>query len=156
MKRIILILLLFISIVAKTQNTDSATKEKTGWLVYVSDKIIFVEAKFKSPIGDEIFFEKSIYENGAYLNGHYRAEYLRQFAHKYKISQFQKPKKGENSWVSLLPVRVKTVQDNTEPTSLNSWTFYRNSKEVQLWYRFLQDYNIEEITPFVKLTKTKK
>jgi hypothetical protein len=132
-------LLLFTQV--HSQNPDSTSKRQVGWLIYLSDKIIFLIAENNSIKSNSSFFQDTLYENGVILSGHAKAASLIKYAHKYKVYEWKNKKSKKR--VSVLAVNAQIInRSNFEPTPIEYWSFFKNNREIQLAYRFLNNYQV--------------
>lgn len=141
---------------------DSGLIEKTGWLVYWHDKIIWVESEIDNNIDDAIFFKgPTLYPNGVNLIGSNNAVVYKSIAKSYSISYYHNdsvvietdPEFLDS--IRILPVRVKYKTGYDAASETMTVSFIKNKREIFIKYKGLADYDIKEITLLRKCDKRK-
>lgn len=151
MKKIVFLLIISISTQTLSHaqsKKDSLGIEKNGWLLYWHSQIIWVEANINKKIDYSFFFRDSAYNNGLIMNGHYKSEFLKIFAHQYLIDYSLKNNlsKSNDDSILLLPIKAKLVVSGSQPSELENIIFYHGSRRIIISFRFLNNYSISEIT----------
>lgn len=152
---IITVIILSKSVLYSRELSDTLI-EKTGWLVYYSDKVVWFESELKKNPKDKIFFiSHPEYPNGLVVNYIPITKYYISIASCYSIKAlssydtvFKKANYTLTDSIYILPVKVKfkasskPVSELLTPMGLS---FKRNYSEVTLKYNFETNYDISEI-----------
>jgi hypothetical protein len=130
--------------------------EKTGWLVYYSDKVMWFDSDLKKNPKDKHFFSsRKEYLNGLVVNYIPISKYYKSIASCYAIralsnydTVLQRAEYMLTDSICILPVKVKfkiSSQPVSELLTPMGLSFVRNNNEVTLSYNFETNYNISEI-----------
>jgi len=159
---ILLTLAMLIHGIANAQ--DTGIINKTGWLFYYGDKVVWVEASLSKKAEDKIFFSQSEYYNGLVINYIPLAKFYKSIAKGYEIKSLNfdnTTKKSDytlNDSIWLLPVKVKLtrlarpVSEILTPMALS---FKGVGNEMTVHYNFETNYDIVEVGLLRKSDKKK-
>lgn len=137
-----------------TQSQNSNPVQKTGWLFYYSDKVIWFESKITARAKAEYFFTITEYKNGLIVNSMPLALYYRSIAKGYEIkvlfydsvSRREDYTLKDSIWV--IPVKMKytpltrSVSEILEPMGLS---FVKDTKNVTVIYNFETNYDLDNV-----------
>lgn len=166
-KFIVLAILIIGQSVLHAQNLNDTSKvQKTGWLVYWHDQVIWFESKLKKSVKEKDFFiNQASYPNGLVVNFLPLAKYYRAIAKCYSIKALSRydtvSKKADYTLsdnVCVLPIKV-TYMELTRPVSEllqpMGVSFKKDSNEVTMTYNFETNYDIAQVELFRKKDKKK-
>lgn len=140
---------------------DTTLIQKTGWLLYWHDQIIWLEAPITKKAKEEDFFNAREYKNGLNVRSSPNARFFKSIAKGYAIRYYHNdsiiietnPEFLDSIWI--LPVKVK-IKTGYEP-ALETMTlaFIKNNNEIFIEYKGLADYDIRDIELLKRCDKRK-
>jgi len=137
-----------------TQSQANNPAQKTGWLFYYSDKVIWFASEITARAKTEDFFSTTEYKNGLIVSSMPLALYYRSIAKGYEIkvlfydsvSRKEDYTLKDSIWV--VPVRMKytpltrPVSEILEPMGLS---FVKDTKNVTVIYNFETNYDLDNV-----------
>jgi hypothetical protein len=144
---------------------DTSAIEKTGWLLYKDDHVIWFESDLRKSVKNKAFFNQSKYPNGLVVDYLSIAKYYKSIAACYSIKDLSQidtvTKKADYTLpdsICILPVRVKFIRVNRPVSELlkpMGLSFMKDSNEVTIAYNFEADYGVSGLELLRKRDKKK-
>jgi hypothetical protein len=158
MRNLLFSLFFILSNCAELQAQDENQKsiEKTGWLIYWHDKIIWVEAKLNinKCVKDSYFFQSvNEYVNGLNVKGSSSANWYGSIAKGYAISYYHNdsiinetdPKFLDSIWILPVKAQMKIKPDSDADYETMHLAFIKNRKEIFIKFKGIANYSIGKI-----------